>query len=170
MPVHQAQQLADDRLRKVVPSGRLGLTRARHIERLDTMPLDEASGDLGCTIRGDLGSVDQPVRAALLDALDQSRLGATFQLSEVENQRAVAVENVLDHALAVAAVGHLGQRVAIGDHAVSRLAARRTPAAAGEARRERGVEGAAVDAGLAAGDDLVQGHGLGSIRLGFAQR
>jgi hypothetical protein len=65
----------------------------------------------------------------------------------------VLVLHVLERACGEVAAGQLAQRIARRDDAVLVAPARRTPAAAGHAGGQRGIERGAVHAGLPAAED-----------------
>ena len=93
----------------------------------------------------------------MLLAAEHGLARAAFERSRMEDHRAVAVEHVLQSAFFVAA-RKLDERVAFRYCAVLRHAALRAPAAAGKTGFERGLERAAVHAGLPAGNDLGKRH------------
>jgi hypothetical protein len=83
------------------------------------------------------------------------------EIPEVEDQRRIAVSDILDRSLQVPAAGHLGERIVGWNGAVFRGPARRTPAAAGKRNRQCSVECTAVCTRLTSGDDLDEWHAAG---------
>ena len=94
-----------------------------------------------------------PIRIVETGGSDGFESVRPSHVAEMNHQRAVRVHDVALRALLVLGPGKFGQRIMRGNCAVLGHAAFRAPAAAGEGGGECGIERAAVNAGLPAGDD-----------------
>ncbi len=73
-------------------------SRAGHIQPLDASTPHKHDRQLHSARHWDLAPVDQPVWFAQPDAVIDRLLSTTFQFVEIENERAVRVNNVLNRA------------------------------------------------------------------------
>lgn len=90
----------------------------------------------------------------MLNAKIDRRACATLRLAKRDDQRRVGINHVALRALSVSATGKFNERIALWNTAILREPTCRTPAAAFRASRKRRVQRTAVDASLAARDDL----------------
>src|SRR5690606_30608553 len=79
--------------------------------------------------------------------------GSTGRLSEAKYQGRVGIPNVPAGALSRIRLGRLDERVPFGDHPILGQSSGWTPAAHGDARLERGVQGSTIHPRLSAGYD-----------------
>src|SRR5262247_1202952 len=136
----------------VVRSRLLARPGAGEVEHPDAV-VPHKSGELERRVHGhEAAGVERLEGLPMLHAVLHGEARAAFQGAEVEDRRAVALHYVLAGALLVAGAGQLEQRVVLGYPPVLGDAVVGRPAAAGEARVERGVERSAIHAGLATRD------------------
>ena len=128
--------------------------RTGYIEGANRLRFDERPHNGCCLWKWRSRTVDYRMRLLLFDAAVDRRACAALRLAEGDDQRALGLGDVARRSLGVAAAAELTQRVTVGNAPIFCQPSCRTPAAAFRASSERGVERAAVDAGLAARDDL----------------
>ena len=153
-------------------SGRAALPRSGHVEPRDVLLLDPGR-QLGGRRRPHVEEEDGPALPPG-QALRQRRPAIDPAL--MEDDGAVGVADIPGRALRILGGRSLTQRIAVGDGPVFGAPSARTPAAAGNACGQGGVEGAPIRARLSAADDEeeVRACGLGKAgqrklaeRVGF---
>ena len=133
-------------------------SRAGDIQNSDAVLFHETCYGIGGCEFGTQTRVDKHQwLAGPLAQIDRQQGPAPEFLME-QDRRSVAVQDILARPLPVAAIDQGCQGIALWTRSILGGPTRRTPASAPKSRRQRGIECAAVDAGLSPGHDLGQWH------------
>lgn len=136
----------------------VALARPRDIEDLNSglgQPLPDRAVHRIHIASSVSGEIDVQKRTKVTVGQGSSEGASTVRWPARDEERAVGLEDIALGPLRVVAAGHLDHPVAIRHTAVFRASPGRAVTAVLEAEIDRGVEGAAIGAGLPARDDLV---------------
>jgi len=124
------------------------------IQHGDPVSLHEPPNRRDCLRLRHTQGIDQESGPAVLAAQSQRERRPAAELTGCQDHRAIAVVNIPSRTRPIASARELCHRILLWDASVFRLPPGRALPATRETHRERGIECAAIHAGLSAGDDF----------------